>query len=315
MKRTGAITVDTDTLTILANAYNLRTEKDNNTTYSKIIPRFLDRFKEYDIRATFFIIGKYAKMRRNHAIIRRIITEGHEIANHTMNHPPNFSGLPDEQKEKEITDMQKIIKEISGYDVRGFRAPEWDIDRKAMDMLEQSGYLYDSSVFPTWFRYAMKIAVIVMSRGRRMEFSAGEARFIFSPAGPYYPAPHNIASDDKKAVRNIIELPVTVSPWLRLPFFGTSIMAFGSGYFRMIYPFVRASKNPLIYELHTVELFDEKHDPAEQAVFKTGHPVLKAPFAERLRIFRKSMESFLDDYNLVTMRELALKYNKAGSGF
>ena len=311
MKKNGSISVDADTLTIIANAYNLKLRKDNNTTYGKLIPRFLDFFKEYDVKATFFLIGKYAKIRENHNVIKRIIREEHEIANHTMTHPSNFSELSLRQKEREIIDMQNVIKNISGYVVKGFRAPEWDINSQDISLLEKNHYLYDSSVFPSWFRYVMKIAVLMMSGGKRMNFPASEKKFIFAPTAPYHPRRDDIALIAKKGDgrrSSIIEFPITVTPFFRLPFFGTSLLGFGYPAFRMMYPFVKLSKNPLIYELHTVELFDDKRDLCEKELFKVGHPSINTPFNRKFEIYKKVIKTFLDDYNLMTLKNLALKH-------
>src|SRR5258708_33444357 len=45
----------------------------------------LDVLAKHNVKATFFLIGNYVQQRR--AIVRRIVTEGHEIGNHTFSHP------------------------------------------------------------------------------------------------------------------------------------------------------------------------------------------------------------------------------------
>lgn len=47
-------------------------------------PRLLDMLKERNIKATFFLIGKSASTWPD--IVKRIVAEGHEIANHTWDH-------------------------------------------------------------------------------------------------------------------------------------------------------------------------------------------------------------------------------------
>ena len=48
-------------------------------------PRLLDMLKERGIKATFFLIGKSAATWPD--VVKRIIAEGHEVANHTWTHP------------------------------------------------------------------------------------------------------------------------------------------------------------------------------------------------------------------------------------
>ena len=49
-----------------------------------ITPLVLDILKEYDIKATFFLIGKKAE--KHPYLVKQIVEEGHIIANHTYSH-------------------------------------------------------------------------------------------------------------------------------------------------------------------------------------------------------------------------------------
>jgi len=49
-----------------------------------VTPRVLDVLKQYDVKATFFIIGELAE--RNSSLVKRAVNEGHTIANHTYSH-------------------------------------------------------------------------------------------------------------------------------------------------------------------------------------------------------------------------------------
>jgi peptidoglycan/xylan/chitin deacetylase (PgdA/CDA1 family) len=48
-------------------------------------PRLLDMLKQRNIKATFFVVGECAQ--EYPAIMKRIVAEGHEIANHSWSHP------------------------------------------------------------------------------------------------------------------------------------------------------------------------------------------------------------------------------------
>jgi peptidoglycan-N-acetylglucosamine deacetylase len=52
--------------------------------HPSLTPKLLDILKQRNIKCTFFVIGKNAQMYPN--IIRRMIAEGHEVANHTWTH-------------------------------------------------------------------------------------------------------------------------------------------------------------------------------------------------------------------------------------
>lgn len=83
-------------------------------------PQILDILKKHDVRATFFVVGQ--KVGWNPEIVKRQYEEGHEIGNHTFTHI-NVSKNGYEKIEKEITDTQNAIKEVTGKEPTIFRPP------------------------------------------------------------------------------------------------------------------------------------------------------------------------------------------------
>jgi peptidoglycan/xylan/chitin deacetylase (PgdA/CDA1 family) len=87
----------------------------------KNTPILLDILKKYDIKATFFLIGKNAK---DHAsITKRIAVEGHQIGNHSYHHRNTFSIQKNKLIANEINISNNIIKEITGQKPIYFRPP------------------------------------------------------------------------------------------------------------------------------------------------------------------------------------------------
>lgn len=118
---------------------------------SRIIPcvqRILDLLAEHGHTATFFVLGWVA--RRHSQLIRRIADAGHEIASHGMDHAMLHHLTPARFSE-ELVDSRRLLEDISGKPVIGFRAPTFSITLKtawALDALAAAGYQYDSSIFP-----------------------------------------------------------------------------------------------------------------------------------------------------------------------
>jgi peptidoglycan/xylan/chitin deacetylase (PgdA/CDA1 family) len=83
-------------------------------------PKLLDLLKERNIKATFFLVG--ANVKAYPDIVRRIIAEGHEVANHTWTHP-SLTSLSDEKIRSEMQRTQDAIVAASGYHPRLMRAP------------------------------------------------------------------------------------------------------------------------------------------------------------------------------------------------
>ncbi len=82
-------------------------------------PQILDILKEYDIPATFFVIGE--NVDRHPDLVSRAVAEGHEIGNHTQTHP--LKQLTDEQMEAEISACEATIAECIDCRPRLFRPP------------------------------------------------------------------------------------------------------------------------------------------------------------------------------------------------
>ncbi len=83
-------------------------------------PRLLDVLARHEVRATFFLIGNFA--RQEPGLTRRIAAEGHLVGNHTMSHPwlPRLSSARIRQ---EIAGCNRVLEDILGVPVRFFRPP------------------------------------------------------------------------------------------------------------------------------------------------------------------------------------------------
>jgi len=110
--------------------------------------RILDIFAEHDTKATFFTLGWVAK--RYPALVKRICDEGHELASHGMSHLRVTSQTRNEFRE-DIDGAKKLLEDLSGQEVKGYRAPSYSIGKAnlwAHEELEEAGYIYSSSVYP-----------------------------------------------------------------------------------------------------------------------------------------------------------------------
>ncbi len=100
-------------------------------------PQMLDILKENDVNATFFIMGKRAE--DFPAIFKRMVDEGHLIANHSWSHP-NFMKLSNEKIKEELTKTNNLIKEYSGEGSKLFRSPYGSIDPERVKLIGEMGY-------------------------------------------------------------------------------------------------------------------------------------------------------------------------------
>jgi polysaccharide deacetylase family protein (PEP-CTERM system associated) len=114
------------------------------------------------IKATFFVLGWIA--RRIPSLVQEIHSRGHEIASHGLNHQLCYNCSRDALK-KDITDSKKLLEDITGQPVYGYRAPSFSVTEDVLELLQECGYYYDSSV--NSFRGNNRYGKIDLSRLQR----------------------------------------------------------------------------------------------------------------------------------------------------
>jgi len=83
-------------------------------------PRLLDMLRERNIKATFYVIGRNVDLYPN--VLRRTVSEGHEIGNHTYTHPI-LSKLGDSAVREELTKCRDAVARAAGVQPRTMRPP------------------------------------------------------------------------------------------------------------------------------------------------------------------------------------------------
>lgn len=83
--------------------------------------RLLDTLARHRARATFFVLGGMVAEDRGENL-RRMVTEGHEVGNHTWNHLP-LTQLSEETIRYELTNTQKVVRRLAGVRMTLMRPP------------------------------------------------------------------------------------------------------------------------------------------------------------------------------------------------
>ncbi len=84
-------------------------------------PKVLKLLKQYNAKATFFCIGKNAE--KHPEIIRKLISEGHSIGNHSYSHAKNYGFLSTRKIITDLSKAQDVLKEITNREIILFRPP------------------------------------------------------------------------------------------------------------------------------------------------------------------------------------------------
>lgn len=112
------------------------------------LTRLLDLLEATDTRATFFVLGYLA--REHPGLIRRVADAGHEMGVHDDYHLPLW-GRDEKAFRASVTRALDSVEQCIGAGARRYRAPCFSVDQRtewALDVLEEMGFEFDSSVFP-----------------------------------------------------------------------------------------------------------------------------------------------------------------------
>lgn len=112
------------------------------------IDRLVEFLAQMNVQATFFFVGRIA--RDIPRVVKQVAQAGHEIGCHGYEHNRVFGMSPNGFKEKLLA-AKSWLEDRSGKRVYGFRAPDFSITRSsvwALDILKETGFVYDSSIYP-----------------------------------------------------------------------------------------------------------------------------------------------------------------------
>ncbi|MEL7185044.1 MAG: XrtA system polysaccharide deacetylase [Pseudomonadota bacterium] len=238
------------------------------------IPRNMDvalqLFSDHDVKATFFTLGWVAE--HHPEVVRRIVDEGHELASHGMAHFRVWSQTAEEFRQ-DAGNARKLLEDVGGAAVRGYRAASWSIDDRtpwAHDVLAELGYEYSSSVYPV--------------------------------SHDHYGKPDS--QRDPHVVGNLLEIPPSTARVL-----GRNIPVSGGGYFRL-FPLALSKRfidrqqeqesHPYVFYFHPWEL-----DPAQP---RMNNVSLKSRFRHYLNLdrFEARLSDLLCSYRWGRMDKIYL---------
>ncbi|WP_035244507.1 XrtA system polysaccharide deacetylase [Desulfonatronovibrio hydrogenovorans] len=94
------------------------------------------------VKATFFTLAWIAQ--RMPHLVKEISSAGHEVASHGFSHQLCLEQAESELR-RDLEESKKLLEDIIGDDVSGYRAPSFSISEKVLNVIRQAGYAYDAS--------------------------------------------------------------------------------------------------------------------------------------------------------------------------
>lgn len=117
--------------------------------------KILDVLRDNNVKAVFFVTGPYLK--ENGDLIRRMVEEGHEVGNHTINHP-SLPETDDKRLEEEIVGLDRVFYEKYGKHMTFLRPPKGEFSERTLSISKKLGYtnLFWSFAYEDWYTDRVK---------------------------------------------------------------------------------------------------------------------------------------------------------------
>jgi hypothetical protein len=212
-------------------------------------------------------------------VLAQVVMAGHEVASHSLTHPLGLAGLSAEGMRREFVESRWLLEKTSGAPVVGFRAPQFDMNARSLELLAEAGYAYDASACPTPMLIETRIAQLIRSRDLSAVLRLNVLPFTWRRE------PHSRHSGG----RTLYEFPLSVTPWQRSPLHHSCRFRIGDVRFeRMLDGFVRRGE-PLSYLLHAVDVLGLAEDRVD--VRLAGQPGMKQPLSAKLERLERTLRA------------------------
>jgi peptidoglycan-N-acetylglucosamine deacetylase len=107
------------------------------------MPRLLELFDRYNVKTTFFTPGHTIDTFTE--ICQEAKSKGHEFAHHGYYHE-NPTKIDSETERRLIELALETFDNQLGMRPVGYRSPYWDYSESTLDLVEEYGFIYDSSL-------------------------------------------------------------------------------------------------------------------------------------------------------------------------
>lgn len=278
---------------------------------ARALPRALALFARLGLRVTWFVIGRDvdpACANQHGLAAARLLAAraraGDELGNHSYSHPYALARLPAPQQRDELARCDAVLCELAGARIGGFRSPGYDLSPSLASVLVELGYDYDSSIFPAPPYYLAKAAVLAGQRalGRSSGAVLTEPRALLAPRQPYR---LDGARPWRRGHGPLVELPIAVTPRLRLPVIGTSLLVAPRWGWR---PLLDALVfDPVVnLELHGLDFADASEDELPRELV-ARQPDLRLPWPAKAERLEAALRVLARHRDVATLAELAAR--------
>jgi len=263
------------------------------------ISRLIQWARDMNIPLTWFVIGRDTNKAEFVRLLKPAIEAGHELANHTLDHRYDLVRLDPEAQRTQVVAAQDRLEGAFAVRAVGFRAPGYTVSDTLLDIVSQSGCVYDSSVFPCAPYYAAKALVLLLQKavGRTSMSILDTPRVLLAPTQPY-----RVGQPYTRKGNGLLEIPVQVSPFGRFPFIGTALASLGPQLTGVLTKTL--THLPLVnLELHAIDFLTSADG---LALLSRHQPDLRVAVSRKVAAFSTAVDVLRDaGYTFVTLLSAA----------
>lgn len=273
-----------------------------------LIPRVLDFLGKRSLTITFFVVGQDAALEKNHGTLGAISASGHEIGNHSFSHEPWLQLYGAQRVEHEIRCTEEHLEKVTGQRTVGFRGPGFTFTDVTRRVLEQRGYLYDASTFPTFLGPLARIYYFFHSNLKGRDKKQRKALFGSFSDGFRPLKPYRWNGKD-----GLLELPVTTMPILRLPIHLSYLLylsefspSLSTLYFRTSLKLCRVTGVSPSLLLHPLDFLG-----CDDKVGLEFFPGMNLPAGQKIELVAQILDIYRHHFHVVCMKDHALSVSQS----
>ena len=300
----ASISIDLDGLPHYAALHGLSPEvvsaEARALVHRVAVPRFAELVESVGGRGTLFVIGGEVDAAARPPL-EDALRRGHELASHSHGHDYALSRAPAEAIDRDLARAGEVLSSLGAQGPFGFRAPGYTMSPALLRGVIARGHAYDASIFPAAPYWAAKALTLgwLRVRGRRSAAILDSPRVLLAPRLPYHPDPDR---PERRGTAALLELPMSVTPGVRVPFIGTFVVLAPWPFVRAAYARLRGEPF-LSLELHAVDLLGVE-DGVPPELGRAQPDLAISGSAKRARL-REVVEWLARDFRLVPLRDAA----------
>ena len=283
----------------------------SDPSFLGVCDRIMNLAQRYDVKLSLYVIGRDLENPETFARVREWAQEGHEVGNHSWSHPLDLGSLAPESIDEEIRRSHELILKCIGTPPVGFSAPGWSTSRGVVSALIDLDYVYDTSLFPSFYYYPMvaKVAFNCLRDPARCWKALYRSDYLYPftcTIGPHFVDRHFRKVNATQRHHHLLILPLPTRNRFSPACWHTIGFIFGWEYAKNLVFWMLNHKDGFYYLLHPADFFG-----AEECDSSFNH------FEERMNVslsekLRRAEEMFdlitTSSRPVVTMGELAEYY-------